>query len=155
MKKSYKNFLIVLPLAISILAYLIYCSIELLALRPKGLSWRPYVTTGMFIVITMGLIIFFVLLVCKLLKGLKQQIKTKKILRLIASAVLGCTTIWIAICGVVFVSLTFTHEKVVKTDDIKYISCLSDWNPIYYHHHEYDSWFTMSDEPFESIKNEI
>ena len=155
MKKSYKNFLIALPLAISVLAYLIYCSIELLALRPKGLSWRPYVTTGMFIVITMGLIIFFVLLVCKLLKGLKQQIKTKKILCLVASVVLGCTAIWIAICGVVFVSLTFTHEKVVKTDDIKYISCLSDWNPIYYHHHEYDSWFTMSDEPFESIKNEI
>ena len=151
MKKSYKNFLIVLPLAISILAYLIYCSIELLALRPKGLSWRPYVTTGMFIVITMGLIIFFVLLVCKLLKGLKQQIKTKKILCLVASVVLGCTAIWIAICGVVFLSLTFTHEKVVKTDDIKYVSCLSDWNPIYYHHYEYDSWFTMADEPFESI----
>ena len=155
MKKSYKNFLIALPLAISVLAYLIYCSIELLILRPKGLSWRPYVTTGMFIVITIGLIIFFVLLVCKLLKALKQQIKTKKILCLVASVVLGCTAIWIAICGVVFLSLTFTHEKVVKTDDTKYISCLSDWNPIYYHHHEYDSWFTMSDEPFESIKNEI
>ena len=51
-------------------------------------------------------------------------------------------------------SLSYTHEKVVKTDDTKYIACLSDWNPIYYHYHEYDSCFTMVKEPFESIKNE-
>ncbi len=154
MRTAHKKFLIFLSLVISILGYFIYCSIELWVLRPKGLSWRPYITTGMLVVIILGLIIFFVLMGCKLLKGLKKQRIPMKILRLVSVVVIGCITLFISACGVIFLSLTYTHEKVIKTDETRYVSCLSDWNPIYYHYHEYDSWFTMVDEPFESIKNE-
>ena len=154
MKKTIKNILMYLPLAISILFFFIYCCIELWVLRPRELSWRPYVTTGMFIVITMGLVIFFVLIGYKLLKGLKEQRTPMKILRMISVVVIGCATLCIVACGVTFGSLTYTHEKVVEIDEIRCVSCLSDWNPIYYHYHEYDSWFTMADEPYESVKNE-
>lgn len=154
MTKINKKIFMFLPLIISILAYLIYASIELLVLNQKGLRWRPYITSGVVCFITLGLVCFFVLLECKLLRGLKNQSVMMKILRLFFSIGIGCIMLWIAMCGVLFLSLTYTHEKVVKTDETKYISCLSDWNPIYYHYHEYDSFFTMVDEPFESIKNE-
>ena len=47
--------------------------IELGVLRPQGLSWRPYVTLGMLAIITLGLVCFFVLLICRLLRGLKNR----------------------------------------------------------------------------------
>lgn len=153
MKKT-KKLLTFLPLIISILVYFIYSIIELFILRQKGLSWRPYITTGMIIIITLGLVCFFILLDCKLLGRFKNQRTTMKILRLVSALGISCITLCIAVCGVIFLSLTYTHEKIVKTDETRYVSCLSDWNPIYYHYHEYDSWFTMADEPFESIKNE-
>ncbi len=152
MRKTHKNLFTVLPLVISVLAYIIYCCIELWFLRPKGLSWRPYITTGMFIVITIGLMLFFVLMIYKLLKGLKKQRTSMKVFRLGLVVVIGCITLCVSACGLLSVSLTYTHEKVIETDETRYVSCLSDWNPIYYHYHEYDSWFTMVDEPFESIK---
>lgn len=154
MKKINKNFLMFLPLIIAILVYCIYCGIELGVLSPQGLSWRPYVTMGMLVVITLGLSCFCVLLICRLLRGLKNQSIGKKVLRLILALGLGYVAACVVIWGVIFMSLSYIHEKVVKTDDTKYIACLSDWNPIYYHYHEYDSCFTMVKEPFESIKNE-
>lgn len=154
MRNKHKNFLTFLPLLISVLVCFIYCSLELCVLRPKGLSWRPYITTGMFAIITLGLMLFFILLGYKLLIGLKKQRTPMKILRLVSVVVIGCITLYISACGLVLLSLTYTHEKVIVTDETRYISCLSDWNPVYYHYHEYDSWFTMVDEPFESIKTQ-
>lgn len=154
MKNTYKKFIIFLPLIIAILGYCIYCGIELCVLQPKGLCWRPYMTFEVLVIITLGLVSFCVLLIYKSLKGLKNQSISKKVIRLISSLGLGCITACVVIWGVIFMSLSYTHEKVVKIDNIKYISCLSDWNPIYYHYHEYDSCFTMVKEPFESIKNE-
>ena len=154
MKNTCKKFLMFLPLIISILVYCMYCGIELGVLSPQGLSWRPYVTFGMLVVITLGLVSFCVLLICRLLRGLKNQSIGKKALRLISALGLGGIAACVVMWGVIFMSLSYTHEKVIKTDDTRYISCLSDWNPIYYHYHEYDSCFTMVKEPFESIKNE-
>lgn len=154
MKNTYKKFLIFLPLIISILVCFMYCGIELGVLSPQGLSWRPYVTFGMLVVITLGSVSFCVLLICRLLSGLKNQSIGKKALRLISALGLGGITACVVMWGVIFMSLSYTHEKVIKTDDTRYISCLSDWNPVYYHYHEYDSCFTMVKEPFESIKNE-
>lgn len=154
MKKTYKKFLVFLPLVISILVYCFYCGIELWVLRTNGLSWRPYITTGVLVITTIGLVIFFVMMGYKLLKGLKEQRKSMKILRLVSVVVIGCITLCISAWGAIFVSLTYTHEKVVEIDETRYVSCLSDWNPIYYHYYEYNGWFTMADETFESIKNE-
>ena len=154
MKNTCKKFLMFLPLIISILVYCMYCGIELGVLSPQGLSWRPYVTFGMLVVITLGLVSFCVLLICRLLRGLKNQRIGKKALRLISALGLGGIAACVVMWGVIFMSLSYTHEKVIKTDDTRYISCLSDWNPIYYHYHEYDSCFTMVKEPFKSIKNE-
>ena len=154
MKKTYKKFLIFFPLVISILAYSFYCGIELWVLRANRLSWRPYITTGMLVITTIGLVIFFVMMGYKLLKGLKEQRKSMKILRLVTVVVIGCITLCISAWGAIFVSLTYTHEKVVKIDETRYVSCLSDWNPSYYHYHEYDGWFTMADEAFKSVPNE-
>ena len=81
MKKTYKKFLIFFPLVISILAYSFYCGIELWVLRTNGLSWRPYITTGMLVITTIGLVIFCVTMSYRLLKGLKEQRKAMKILR--------------------------------------------------------------------------
>ena len=98
MKKTNKNFLMFLPLIIAILVYCIYCGIELGVLSPQGLSWRPYVTMGMLVVITLGLSCFCVLLICRLLRGLKNQSIGKKVLRLILALGLGyvatCVVIW-------------------------------------------------------------
>lgn len=78
MKKASKIFLMFLPLIISILVYCIYCGIELAVLSPQGLSWRPYMTLGMLVVITLGLACFCVMLICRLLKGLKNQNMVKE-----------------------------------------------------------------------------
>ena len=147
MKKTYKKFWTFFPLVISILVYSVYAGTELCVLRPRGLSWRPYITTGTVVIITIGLAFFFAIIGYKLLKGLNEQRKTmKKLLRLVAVAVIGCITLGISSCGVTLCSMSYTHEEVVEIDEARYVSCLSDWNPSYYRYYEYDSWFTMGEE---------
>ena len=154
MKKTYKKFLTFLPLVISLFVYLFYCSMELWVLSPKGLTWRPYTITGMLVITTLGLVIFLVMVGYKLLKGLKEPRKPMKILRLVSVVFIGFVTFCISAWGAILLSLTYTHENVVKIDETKYVCCLSDWNPTYHYYHEYDSWFTMADESFKSVPNE-
>ena len=149
-----KKFLLFLPMVISIFVYLFYCGIELSVLSPKGLTWRPYITTVMLGITIIGVVISLVMVSYKLLNGLKEQRKPMKILRLVSVVVVGCVTLCISASGVILLSLTYTHENVVKIDETRYVSCLSDWNPTYFHYHEYDSWFIMADESFKSTKNE-
>ena len=106
MKNTCKKFLMFLPLIISILVYCMYCGIELGVLSPQGLSWRPYVTFGMLAVITLGLVSFCVLLICRLLRGLKNQSIGKKALRLISALGLGGIAACVVMWGVIFMSLS-------------------------------------------------
>ena len=144
MKRTYKKFGTFFPLVISLLVYSVYAGIELCVLRPKGLRWRPYMTTGTLVIITIGFVFFFVLLGYKLIKGIRDRRKPLKILCQLV--LIGFITFCISSCGVNGFSLAYTHEKVVKTDETWYVSCLNDWNPSYYRYYEYDSWFTMGEE---------
>ena len=149
-----KKFLIFLPMVISIFVYLFYCGIELSVLSPKGLTWRPYITTVMLGITIIGVVISLVMVSYKLLNGLKEQRKPMKILRLVSVVFIGFVTLCISAWGAILLSLTYTHENVVKIDETKYVCCLSDWNPTYHYYHEYDSWFTMEDESFKNVPNE-
>lgn len=149
-----KKVIIVIPLWISMAVAVIYFGIYYLLLKNAGLTWRPYVSIAMIIVVIVGIVSFLLLLLHRLFVGLKQCKISLKIVRLVITFVAGVFIVFVVGGSCIWISLSYQHETVVEIDGKKYVYTISDWNPIYYYFHEYDGWFTMVEEPFMKMKAE-
>lgn len=149
-----KKVIIVIPLWISMVVAVIYFGIYYLLLKNAGLTWRPYVSIAMIIVVIVGIVSFLLLLLHRLFVGLKQCKISLKIVRLVITFVAGVFIVFVVGGSCIWISLSYQHETVVEIDGKKYVYTISDWNPIYYYFHEYDGWFTMVEEPFMKMKAE-